>query len=341
MGNDENWVRSLRAAAREYEVAPPAGLWAEIEAGLSATDGAVRPVWFLRYRRAVWTAAACAVLAALSTIYYICGSGGRGEDLPLITQETVVDDIKEYVSVSNDDEAAPVAVLREDKSSVQDAMTAAESGEAPLPASGQLAQGYAEFSYYERVVVMGDDSDVVPNGSVMVSAATDVKVSEDKMSGPVVKKSSRGLGGALYATASLPKSPYGIPAGVGAAIEIPLSDRLNLETGVEYTGMKAGLSTDNYLGVPVRVKYDVYENPHVRLYASAGGAVEKSLDTRDVQLSLGAALGAEFSVSDDWGVFIEPSVEYYPGNGSNAPTIYKERSVAPEVRVGFRHTFRQ
>ncbi len=118
-----------------------------------------------------------------------------------------------------------------------------------------------------------------------------------------------------------------------------MADRLSIETGIEYSRIGVENHVDNYIGVPVRVNYDVYDGERVRVYASAGAAVEKSLNTCDLQVSLGGGVGLEYSLDDSWGVFVEPGVEFYPGNGSEIPTIYKERKVAPEVRVGLRHTF--
>lgn len=335
MGNDENWIRGLRQAARGYESAPPAGLWSELETDLRAAGVVSVPAGFLR-RRQLWrSAAACFVVAAI-TLYILCGTGDGVDGVSLEAKvKRVLDNdsgIQPLIADAGivDPESYPV------DQSVDELYLSADDHGGDERGNGY---GYGEFSYYERIIVVGDGNEGTHTGNVWVSAAVDGKVPVDTVSTTAVKNPQGGVGGRLYTSASPSKSTYGMPLGIGATVDIPVSDRLSIETGIEYSRIGAGGRVDNYIGVPVRVNYDVYDGERVRVYTSVGAAVEKSLNTRDLQVSIGGGVGLECSLDDSWGVFVEPGVEFYPGNGSEIPTIYKERKVAPEVRVGLRHTF--
>ncbi len=339
MGNDENWIRGLRQAARGYESAPPPGLWAELETDLRAAGVISGPSGFLRQRHLWWSAAAGFVVAAITLYIIICGihSDIDGGALETVVKRVIENDLslKPLIADAGDSgDAEPVLARTGQSGGALDVLSDGRAGD--VRGDGY---GYSEFSYYERIVVVGDGNDVTPTGNIRVSAAVDDRVSVDTVPAAVAKSPGKSIGGRLYATASPAKSPYGMPLGIGATVDIPVTDRLSVETGMEYSRIAVGGRADNYIGVPVRVNYDVYDGERVRFYASAGAAVEKSLNTRDLQVSLGAGVGLECSLDDSWGVFVEPGVEFYPGNGGEIPTIYKERTVAPEVRVGLRHTF--
>lgn len=151
------------------------------------------------------------------------------------------------------------------------------------------------------------------------------------------------------------KHDYPISAGI--SVSIPLTDKLDLQTGVTYTYMKsdAHKSGENvrsydveqklhYIGIPVSVKYDFLEAGNFVLYGNAGGTVEKCISgkkkisaSRDndesvsesftvrgkgVQTSVGANVGAEYKITDMLGIYVEPGVSYYFEN-SNQPRSYR------------------
>lgn len=163
-----------------------------------------------------------------------------------------------------------------------------------------------------------------------------------------------------------------LPVRVGLNVAYRLTDRLSVETGVSYmrlsSDMKDG-TKDNYLsgsqkldyiGVPLNVKYRALGYRRLSVYASAGLLTEKCVsgkttheyvisgekkkyEAEDVaakpwQLSVNAALGAQFDVLRNVGVYVEPGVSYYFDDRSPLSTIYKEKPLNFNLNLGVRYT---
>lgn len=163
-----------------------------------------------------------------------------------------------------------------------------------------------------------------------------------------------------------------LPVRVGLNVAYRLTDRLSVESGVSYTRLSSDMkdgTKDNYssgsqkldyIGVPLNVKYRAFAYRRLSLYASAGLLTEKCVsgkatheyvisgekkkrETEDVaakpwQLSVNAALGAQFDVFSNVGVYVEPGVSYYFDDHSPLSTIYKEKPLNFNLNLGVRYT---
>ena len=163
-----------------------------------------------------------------------------------------------------------------------------------------------------------------------------------------------------------------LPVRVGINVAYRLTDRLSVESGVSYTrlssDMKDGTKNNyssssqklDYIGVPLNVKYRAFGYRRLSVYASAGLLTEKCVsgkttheyvisgekkkhETEDVaakpwQLSVNAALGAQFDVLRNVGVYVEPGVSYYFDDRSPLSTIYKEKPLNFNLNLGVRYT---
>lgn len=163
-----------------------------------------------------------------------------------------------------------------------------------------------------------------------------------------------------------------LPVRVGLNVAYRLTDRLSVESGVSYTrlssdikdGTKNNYSSSSqkldYIGVPLNVKYRAFGYRRLSVYASAGLLTEKCVsgkttheyvisgekkkhETEDVaakpwQLSVNAALGAQFDVFSNVGVYVEPGVSYYFDDRSPLSTIYKEKPLNFNLNLGVRYT---
>lgn len=163
-----------------------------------------------------------------------------------------------------------------------------------------------------------------------------------------------------------------LPVRVGVNVAYRLTDRLSVESGVSYTrlssDMKDGTKNNyssssqklDYIGVPLNVKYRAFGYRRLSVYASAGLLTEKCVsgkttheyvisgekkkhETEDVaakpwQLSVNAALGAQFDVLRNVGVYVEPGVSYYFDDRSPLSTIYKEKPLNFNLNLGVRYT---
>lgn len=163
-----------------------------------------------------------------------------------------------------------------------------------------------------------------------------------------------------------------LPVRVGFNVAYRLTDRLSVESGVSYTRLSSDMkdgTKDNYssgsqkldyIGVPLNVKYRAFGYRRLSVYASAGLLTEKCVsgkttheyvisgekkkhEAEDVaakpwQLSVNAALGAQFDVLRNVGVYVEPGVSYYFDDRSTLSTIYKEKSLNFNLNLGVRYT---
>ena len=163
-----------------------------------------------------------------------------------------------------------------------------------------------------------------------------------------------------------------LPVRVGLNVAYRLTDRLSVESGVSYTRLSSDMkdgTKDNYssgsqkldyIGVPLNVKYRAFGYRRLSIYASAGLLTEKCVsgkttheyvisgekkkhEAEDVavkpwQLSVNAALGAQFDVLRNVGVYVEPGVSYYFDDRSPLSTIYKEKPLNFNLNLGVRYT---
>ena len=163
-----------------------------------------------------------------------------------------------------------------------------------------------------------------------------------------------------------------LPVRVGLNVAYRLTDRLSVESGVSYTRLSSDMkdgTKDNYssgsqkldyIGVPLNVKYRAFGYRRLSVYASAGLLTEKCVsgkttheyvisgekkkhETEGVaakpwQLSVNAALGAQFDVLRNVGVYVEPGVSYYFDDRSPLSTIYKEKPLNFNLNLGVRYT---
>ena len=163
-----------------------------------------------------------------------------------------------------------------------------------------------------------------------------------------------------------------LPVRVGFNVAYRLTDRLSVESGVSYTRLSSDMkdgTKDNYssgsqkldyIGVPLNVKYRAFCYRRLSVYASAGLLTEKCVsgkttheyvisgekkkhEAEDVaakpwQLSVNAALGAQFDVLRNVGVYVEPGVSYYFDDRSTLSTIYKEKPLNFNLNLGVRYT---
>lgn len=162
------------------------------------------------------------------------------------------------------------------------------------------------------------------------------------------------------------------PVSIGLSIGYDITRRWGINVGVAYTKLKSTLTagtdhsyytnsqTINYIGVPVRLSYNLLRTRHLRLYAEAGGTVEfgaggetvvetvtrnrhvatekHELDDIPVQLSANIGGGAELRVCRGLGIFAEAGAAYCFDNNSKYATIYSTHPLNLNLQFGVRWT---
>ena len=136
---------------------------------------------------------------------------------------------------------------------------------------------------------------------------------------------------------------YGIPFTVGVGVRFYVAPRLSLGTGLDYslltrtfTGRFEDISGSvthsmHYLGVPLKLYYDVISSDRIKFYVYGGGEAEYCIVNKyrlfaspDIirtepvagpQFSVGGGLGVEFRLTRQLGLYFDPGANYYfPGN---------------------------
>ncbi len=163
-----------------------------------------------------------------------------------------------------------------------------------------------------------------------------------------------------------------MPVKVGLSLEIPLTSRLSLHTGVDYTRLSSEIisgtsgafyqtdQTLHYIGVPVGVSYAFLQTRHVTLYGSAGVELQKcvkGVQTTDFnannafkatvettekigksvwQSSANVSAGVQWNIVPSVGIYAEPGVSYYPSDGSSLLTVWRDKPWQFSLQFGLR-----
>jgi hypothetical protein len=161
-------------------------------------------------------------------------------------------------------------------------------------------------------------------------------------------------------------STYGVPFTVGLGVRVYALPRLSIGTGIDYslltrtfTGGYQGTPgtvshTIQYLGIPVRLYYDILTSDRIKFYTYGGGEVEFCIGNkyrlfgspdivRDYKVnsplfSVGLGLGVEFRLGRTVGLYLDPGVNYYfPGNQPRS--IRTDKPLMLNFDAGLRFNF--
>ncbi len=161
---------------------------------------------------------------------------------------------------------------------------------------------------------------------------------------------------------------HNIPLRLGVNIIVPLRGRWSIETGLTYSLLSSTFKSEaqsslcethqrqQYIGVPLRLGYELLRSERWMAYASAGGMIEKSVygrskttlyvgdsrvntttasvPERAVQLSVSGALGLRYRLTRVASIFVEPGVSYYIDNHSAVSNSYKEHPLNFDLKLG-------
>lgn len=203
--------------------------------------------------------------------------------------------------------------------------------------------------------MMGGDD--MRHDPVMMNAATAAKYENAYMQGNSF--STRRATGYLYNFEEITKHHQ--PVTLGLSVSYPLNSRLSLLSGFTYTKQSSDFiqKMNNsrvvneqqlyYVGVPLRVRYQLMSWKGFTLYGIAGGAVDfnvkatyttegaKSPGKKDrMMFSVDAAAGVQYHILPQIGVFVEPGVKYYFDNKSGVENYFKEHPARFNLQMGVR-----
>lgn len=146
------------------------------------------------------------------------------------------------------------------------------------------------------------------------------------------------------------------PISFGLSVRKRIANNISIETGLNYTQLNSDIkylvSGKNkvqqklhYIGIPVRVNRDFVNSRPFTVYLSAGGTIEKCIygtidgekeTVKPFQFSLNGAVGAQYNILKQVGLYIEPGVSYFFDDGSDVETIRKKRPFNFNLQAGIR-----
>lgn len=160
------------------------------------------------------------------------------------------------------------------------------------------------------------------------------------------------------------------PVRTGLSIGYDINPRWAVNIGISYTILHSTLTSGTehsyysndqrvrYIGIPVNATYNIVNTYHLRLYASAGAMTEfsaggdvtintitnnqlilteeRKLQDIPMQFSVNTAVGIEYLLSKNLGIFAEPGLSYFLDNDTPITTIYTAHPMNLNLQLGLR-----
>lgn len=167
-------------------------------------------------------------------------------------------------------------------------------------------------------------------------------------------------------------SSYGIPFSLGVGVRFNIAPKFYIGTGLDYSlltrtfdgtftaaGSLANVKGNvrnslHYIGIPLRLFYNVIKNNDMKFYAyggcegewcvsnrfdfhpTAGGDyIVKHIGVSSPQFSVGAGIGVQFKLADKVGLYLDPGINYYFYT-SQPKSIRTDRPLMFNLNVGVR-----
>lgn len=162
------------------------------------------------------------------------------------------------------------------------------------------------------------------------------------------------------------------PITFGLSATMSLGNNWNVATGLQYSFLKSDFTSGedgyyikrnqkaHYLGIPLKVSYRWFEAKNWSAYSSLGVTLhipvygntsEKYVVgqstpytanrhiTPPLQWSVGTSIGVQYQFAPNWGIYLEPSLNWYIPNSSSVHTVWTEHPVTFTVPFGIRFTW--
>lgn len=178
---------------------------------------------------------------------------------------------------------------------------------------------------------------------------------------PVSDARTRAAANPIYLVGYEERQKHYQPISYGLSVGYPLSSRLSLSTGLVYTRLRSDFTsvmsdvsilrqqTLHYLGVPLNVQYHLWHSGNLNVYLSTGAeadynikskmvskGVEQQMDRDRWQFSIQGAVGIQYDVLPQLGLYAEPGVKYYFDNGCPVRNFFKDKPLNLNLQVGLR-----
>ena len=151
-----------------------------------------------------------------------------------------------------------------------------------------------------------------------------------------------------------------MPIKFGVSARYALGSGLGIESGLRYTLLQSAFTnitnTQSYnqrihmLGIPLNLTYDIASIGNLSFYTSLGGEVAHCVSVESEvrnstshpwQISLNAAVGMQYALGSNIGIYVEPGVAHHLDNGSSLETAYTEHPTDFSLLIGIRMNLRK
>ena len=148
-----------------------------------------------------------------------------------------------------------------------------------------------------------------------------------------------------------------MPLRAGLSIRVPFNERWSLTTGVDYSwysstigySVTGGHKQDaHYIGIPVRADFTIARNRWLDVYVGAGASADfcvaafeagQKIGKDGVGFSLIGAGGVQFNITDNLGIFLDPTLSWnIPSNNKVLDTYKSAHPFMFSVSTGLRVT---
>lgn len=353
---NEEWIKEMQQKMAGYEHPAPELPWDEVDRVLSANKSrSARQLWLKRL-------AAAAVLLLIAGVGY--WSLLNHETEPMRPTTALVEDQSHRAYSEQPEKQAEMTPtpsdLRQKKASSQSKMVAMSEPEEVTPVFTSGADTISSSAPSEQeqpqVVERKAKPSESPRHVIYPSDLREHKHSENRLTAQVYMSST--MAGSKTKSFSQEGIPnfmriedaeyHRQPVRFGLSLRYRLNDHWSIESGLLYTHLSSDITIIeddmtsveeqrlNYLGLPLNVSYDLWKSRYFGLYVTAGGTIEKSLNTNPWQFSVNGAVGAEYKLTDFFSLYAEPGIGYYFKDGSSTPTIYQDRPFIFNLSLGIR-----
>lgn len=150
---------------------------------------------------------------------------------------------------------------------------------------------------------------------------------------------------------------HNMPLRAGLSIRVPFNERWSLTTGVDYSwysstigySVTGGHKQDaHYIGIPVRADFTIARNRWLDVYVGAGASADfcvaafeagQKIGKDGVGFSLIGAGGVQFNITDNLGIFLDPTLSWnIPSNNKVLDTYKSAHPFIFSVSSGLRVT---
>ena len=369
---EEKWIDDMRRKLEGHKMTPPPGLWESISKQMGLSEEPVRKP---ATRRWYWVAAA----VVLALVGFFAFYQPKDVQTHIATKKTVLpkeqkpqtnpnvltlatNNNKMFGTYDLIEEKQPDAVVSQPEEIISvspDSIETQQIYEEPQ----QREKTYAEISYPE--------SHHTPQFSVPNSKLNRWTVGL-KASGGLLAANNSVRTDRLYQdtyafvessiksyTCTEFVTKHHLPVRFGLSVQYQLNSHLALLSGINYTLLHSEFSIPlypninysqklHYLGVPLGIAWQLWSVNHFHLYLSGAAMVEKCVSAdmgegsgskKPWQWSVNAAAGAEYDLTPQFGIYLEPSLGYFFDDGTSLEHYYKEHPLAPSIEFGLRLHF--